>query len=109
MRHFSPPQASADLLATHIASYIAFNNSCAVMSAFDTVWPADSVEYCPHPSYHNLFACGTYKLEQSELQNNADSLEDEETLLPAARPKQKRRGECLLFQVDDGDEPSLYA
>lgn len=78
------------------------------MSAFDTVWPADSVEYCPHSSYRHIFTCGTYKLEESDPHNNVDSIQEEVTPTPTARPKQKRRGECLLFEVDDGDGLSLY-
>ncbi|EPT04340.1 hypothetical protein FOMPIDRAFT_1140860 [Fomitopsis schrenkii] len=70
------------------------------MSAFDTIWPADSVEFCPHPSYRNVFVCGTYKLEQSVPETNPDDSQEEGTPPPAARTKQKRRGECLLFQVE---------
>ena len=78
----------------------------ASMSAFDTVWPADSVEYCPHPSYRHIFTCGTYKLEETAPLDADDNPQEERTPPPAARPNQKRRGECLLFQVDD--ELSLY-
>ncbi|KAH9937709.1 WD-40 repeat-containing protein [Fomitopsis serialis] len=72
------------------------------MTAFDTVWPADSVEFCPHPSYHNVFVCGTYNLEQPA--HTIDNEPNEGTPPPAERPKQKRTGECLLFGVDAEDE-----
>jgi len=72
------------------------------MTAFDTVWPADSVEFCPHPYYHNVLVCGTYNLEQPAP--SIDNEPDEGTPPPASRPKQKRRGECLLFGVDAEDE-----
>ncbi len=61
-----------------------------------TVWPADSVEFCPHPDALNVLACGTYRLEQSESQNSADSDE----AAPAPLP-QKRRGKCILFAFED--------
>jgi diphthine methyl ester acylhydrolase len=42
----------------------------------DTVLPADSLEFCPSSGFHDIFVCGTYKLE------------DQET----------RRGQCLVFK-----------
>jgi diphthamide biosynthesis protein 7 len=50
---------------------------------FDTVLPADSVEFCPHPDALNILACGTYKLDDSEFSGN----------------HQKRHGQCLVFNV----------
>lgn len=64
------------------------------LSTFDTIWPSDSIEFCPQIS-KNLFVCGTYQLDKpnSELRENTDALED-------ARPMiQHRRGKCLLFEV----------
>ncbi|KAF5374769.1 hypothetical protein D9758_000260 [Tetrapyrgos nigripes] len=34
--------------------------------AIDTGFPADSVEFCPHPDAQDIFVCGTYKLEHSD-------------------------------------------
>ena len=44
----------------------------------DTLLPADSLEFCPSPGFHDIFVCGTYKLE--ELSGT-------------------RRGQCLVFKV----------
>lgn len=71
-------------------------------SAFDTVWPADSVEFCPQVS-RNLFVCGTYKLDQPNTASykDTDAPEPEEDAKPM---KQHRRGKCLLFEVVDGPD-----
>ena len=49
-----------------------------IMTMVDTVLPADSLEFCPSSGFHNIFVCGTYKLE--ELSGT-------------------RRGQCLVFKV----------
>ncbi|KAF7306931.1 WD-REPEATS-REGION domain-containing protein [Mycena indigotica] len=54
------------------------------MDAFDTIFPADSVEFCPHPTADNIFVCGTYYLDASAPHG----------------PTQKRTGQCLLFRID---------
>ncbi|KAI0961563.1 hypothetical protein AcV7_000634 [Taiwanofungus camphoratus] len=75
------------------------------MSGFDTIWPADSVEFCPHPDARDVFACGTYRLEDPEA---TDSTLDshEVSALTAAKPKrQHRTGKCLLFEVDGEQDP----
>ncbi|KAJ3550744.1 hypothetical protein NM688_g5008 [Phlebia brevispora] len=73
-------------------------------TSYDTVWPADSVEFCPHPEAVDIFACGTYKLEQQDPEVQTD-----EENQPARRTPQTRRGKCLLFQVDFNrdEQPSL--
>ncbi|KAF8832350.1 WD-40 repeat-containing protein [Lentinula edodes] len=51
---------------------------------FDTILPADSIEFCPHPDALNIFVCGTYNLIKSE---------------EAIRiGPQKRNGQCLVFR-----------
>ncbi|CCL98958.1 uncharacterized protein FIBRA_00966 [Fibroporia radiculosa] len=77
------------------------------MAGFDTVFPADSVEFCPHPDAANLLVCGTYQLDKGE-----DSMFPQEDDCGAYTPpdspqtqseaKQSRRGECLLLRVDPG-------
>lgn len=42
------------------------------LHVFDTVYNADSVEWCPIPPYKNCFACGTYQL----MDSNDKSVED---------------------------------
>ncbi len=78
------------------------------MPGFDTIWPADSAEFCPHPLAQDIFVCGTYKLEQSqgadlttayEQNDKNDAPED----ASASKP-QTRRGKCLLFRVQDDDQ-----
>ena len=51
----------------------------------DTDYPADSLEFCPTPGFEDLFVCGTYDLLD----------------LPEGRT-QKRRGQCLVFQMGKG-------
>jgi hypothetical protein len=32
------------------------------LRAYDTDFPADAVEFCPHPLAQDILVCGTYKL-----------------------------------------------
>lgn len=73
-------------------------------SSFDTLWPADSVEFCPHPEATDVFVCGTYKLEQS----SAEGLPVEEEQEGKTPAKQTRRGKCLLFTMDTKGDETLY-
>lgn len=43
---------------------LAPTTTMSVSEPCDTVWPADSVEFCPHEESRNVFVCGTYKLEE---------------------------------------------
>lgn len=36
-----------------------------LFASYDTIYPADTVEWCPIPEYSNVFVCGTYKLEEA--------------------------------------------
>ncbi|KAK0506232.1 WD40-repeat-containing domain protein [Armillaria luteobubalina] len=56
---------------------------------FDTIYPADSVEFCPHDSLQDIFVVGTYKLDQDDG--------DMERKTP-----QHRRGQCRVFRMDTG-------
>ncbi|KAF8898734.1 WD40-repeat-containing domain protein [Infundibulicybe gibba] len=60
------------------------------MTKFDTHFPADCLEFCPHSELTDIFVCGTYKLDE-------DQSSQLESLPPSA---QHRRGQCLLFSVD---------
>ena len=79
------------------------------MPGYDTDWPADSGEFCPHPSALDIFVCGTYKLEQSQegqiseatTPTGADEDVEEQCSASTARKQQKRRGKCLLFHAQD--------
>lgn len=66
------------------------------MVLFDTVFPADSVEFCPHPSAQNIFVCGTYKLNQHLALVEDD---DERTQISGSPILPHRQGQCLVFDV----------
>lgn len=51
----------------------------------DTVLPADSVEFCPSPASADIFAVGTYKLEEENSNGHFGT--------------PLRRGKCLLYEV----------
>ncbi|KIY71628.1 WD40 repeat-like protein [Cylindrobasidium torrendii FP15055 ss-10] len=55
---------------------------------FDTVWPADSAEFCPNEGFTDVFAVGTYKLEEDEEKVNGH---------------QQRRGQCMLFKMNEDE------
>jgi diphthamide biosynthesis protein 7 len=64
-------------------------------TAFDTVWPSDSVEFCPE-NPRNILVCGTYKLDQgSEAAESSDALAS----VPIGPRKQRRQGKCQVFEV----------
>ncbi|KAH9849755.1 WD40-repeat-containing domain protein [Lenzites betulinus] len=79
------------------------------MTGYDTDWPADSAEFCPHPDATDIFVVGTYKLEQTEVPASTSRGEDNASTPPPETPKrpQKRRGKCLLFRVQEGDQFEL--
>jgi len=62
----------------------------STMVAFDTGFPADSLEFCPSKIASDIFACGTYKLDEDSF-----SPENQRTA------PQHRRGQCLVFQVSN--------
>jgi diphthine methyl ester acylhydrolase len=41
--------------------------NCSVdhFASYDTIYPADTVEWCPIPKYNNVLVCGTYKLDEA--------------------------------------------
>lgn len=75
-------------------------------TVFDTILPADSIEFCPHPEADDYFVCGTYKLHQPE----AEASDGQNTLEFVAESggHQKRTGKCLLFKVNPDDSTDLY-
>ncbi|KAK0233086.1 WD40-repeat-containing domain protein [Armillaria fumosa] len=58
---------------------------------FDTIYPADSVEFCPHVNLQDIFVVGTYKLDQDDG--------DMERKTP-----QHRRGQCRVFRIATGTD-----
>ncbi|KAI0801258.1 WD-40 repeat-containing protein [Fomes fomentarius] len=82
------------------------------MPGYDTDWPADSTEFCSHPSALDIFVCGTYKLEQSQTNAIASEAQEENVRgeddgSTQTRQQQTRRGKCLLFRVQDDDQLNL--
>ncbi|KIK92315.1 hypothetical protein PAXRUDRAFT_147591 [Paxillus rubicundulus Ve08.2h10] len=61
----------------------------------NTIWPADSIEFCPHPSFQDIVVCGTYNLESSPVTTNEHTYDAQ----LASKSKQVRRGKCLVYQV----------
>jgi len=58
------------------------------LNKYDTGFPADAVEFCPHPLARDILVCGTYKL-----------LEERDRA-----GKQQRIGRCSFFGVSsDGN------
>ncbi|KAI0094898.1 WD40-repeat-containing domain protein [Irpex rosettiformis] len=69
------------------------------MYAVDTEWPADSVEFCPHPDAVNILVCGTYNLEKADPVTSSETADD--GFQPqASQRKQLRRGKCMLFALE---------
>ncbi|KAI0068187.1 WD-40 repeat-containing protein [Artomyces pyxidatus] len=77
------------------------------MDPFDTVWPADSVEFCPHPDATNIFACGTYMLETPDI-GHADDDDAPNPVVSGAKG-QIRKGKCLIFEVASGGDGSIFS
>ncbi|KAF9229278.1 WD-40 repeat-containing protein [Gyrodon lividus] len=75
------------------------------MQAFNTTWPADSIEFCPHPGAHDIFVCGTYKLESIPA-TTKETVYSQDTHL-APKVKQVRQGKCLVFQVSSDENNPL--
>ncbi|XP_025991339.1 diphthine methyltransferase [Solenopsis invicta] len=61
------------------------------LTTFDTIFPADTVEWCPVEPYRNILACGTYKLNKNEP-NTASTY---------------RQGQILLLRIVNGGELEL--
>lgn len=75
--------------------------------SIDTVLPADSVEFCPHPDASNIFVCGTYKLQ--EEQNPPLPPSPSSGLVVDASQNQIRTGQCLVFEVNSEEEEIISA
>ncbi len=69
--------------------------------SIDTILPADSVEFCPHPDALNVFVGGTYKLQDEKNPQSSG---------PTGQTQnQARTGQCLVFEVDSEHEISACA
>ncbi|KAF8560353.1 WD40 repeat-like protein [Imleria badia] len=72
---------------------------------FNSSWPADSVEFCPHDGSQDIFVCGTYNLESTQTKNTIDDDTDDAPTGP--KTIQKRRGKCLVFRLSSANENAL--
>jgi hypothetical protein len=72
--------------------------------SIDTILPADSVEFCPHPDASNIFVCGTYKLEEEQNPSPTPSSGSAN-----AGQNQLRTGQCLVFEVDSEQQEIISA
>lgn len=63
----------------------------STLHSIDTVYSADSVEWCPHEPHHDLFVCGTYQLEDASQVDEGQSQFD---------TKCKRKGRIYFFRFD---------
>lgn len=85
------------------------------ISTVDTVYSADSIEFCPGQS--GLFACGTYQIEKEEVRPDISSTKDESKGADSdpdepdavVEPKVKRYGRCLLYEIDRDGSNLLVA
>lgn len=79
------------------------STAASILFQQDTVYSADSIEFCPNSEFSNLIACGTYQLEppQEEDEKSAAGEQDEdEDDRPSSAPH-RRLGRCLMYEWDD--------
>jgi diphthamide biosynthesis protein 7 len=85
------------------------------LATTDTIYSADSIEWCPHPGSEDIFVCGTYQVlehkagEGSASANTsaeADSESDDEGAEQSGPRQTERTGRLLVFRVGE-DESSL--
>lgn len=74
--------------------------------SIDTVLPADSVEFCPHPDASDIFVCGTYKLQEEQ---NPSPTPSSGPAANAAGQNQIRTGQCLVFEVVESEQEIISA
>ena len=85
----------------------------------DTIYSADSIEFCPFQSHSQLFACGTYQLAKDETEDepappapdptatdsDTDSSDDDE---PVKVDKPMLRLGRLLVYAVEGESDGTY-
>lgn len=76
--------------------------SARSLGSVDTVYSADSIEFCPvNP---DIFVCGTYQLQKVEVESSTSTknAEDSDTDEPSASPATRRLGRALVYEVTEG-------
>lgn len=82
--------------------------ACSNMISFDTIFPADSLEFCPISGFQSVFVCGTYKLEDGPAQHTGDEAHETEESEAQPMLPQNRKGQCLTFRlIGSGTDLSL--
>ncbi|KAF9134886.1 Diphthine methyltransferase [Mortierella sp. 14UC] len=88
--------------------------SPASLDSDDTIYSADSIEFCPFQSHSHLFACGTYQLAKDESEDepaptpepaDTDSSDDDEPV-KVDKPM-LRLGRLLVYAVEGETEDTL--
>lgn len=64
----------------------------------DTEFSADSTEWCPHDSHHDIILCGTYQLDTSESESKTS---DDSTAL---QRRQTRHGRLYVHRLTSGQQ-----
>ncbi|KAF9919611.1 Diphthine methyltransferase [Linnemannia zychae] len=86
----------------------------ASLDSDDTIYSADSVEFCPIQSHSHLFACGTYQLAKDESEDapaaettveDTDSSDDDEPT--KVEKPMLRLGRLLLYAVEGESDDTL--
>ncbi|KAF9964959.1 Diphthine methyltransferase [Mortierella alpina] len=91
----------------------------------DTIYSADSIEFCPFSSHSNLLACGTYQLAKDEREDEPasnetteqqqeqepskaaqDDTDDDEEEVKTEKPM-LRLGRLLLYDIQGDNDDSL--
>ena len=97
----------------------------ASLGSDDTIYSADSIEFCPFSSHSNLLACGTYQLAKDEREDEPasnetteqqqahesrkaaqDDTDDDEEEVKAEKPM-LRLGRLLLYDIQGDKDDSL--
>jgi diphthamide biosynthesis protein 7 len=85
------------------------------LATTDTIYSADSIEWCPHPGSEGILVCGTYQVLEprpGEASGSADapaepdSESDDEGAEQSGPRQTERTGRLLVFRVGE-DESSL--
>ena len=74
------------------------------MSSYDTIFPADTVEFCPFSENTDILVCGTYKLQATENDDGLGPLAtgsgiDKEGSASRKATVQKRIGKVVFLGV----------
>ncbi|KAF9984871.1 Diphthine methyltransferase [Mortierella antarctica] len=78
----------------------------ASLGSDDTIYSADSIEFCPFSSHSNLLACGTYQLAKDEREDEPASNE----ITEQEQEQEQEQESCRAAQEDsDDDEEEVKA